>query len=310
MVGVISPLPTTGAIVNNGTLEIANSYSVPLSVTLGTVSGSGTTTVDANMVVDVGSFSQGGLVNNGSTEIDGNGTVGTSGGAGAITGGGALIVGSGGSSNTVQLGLNSGDSSQGSVTVNAGSALDIDNNTLIINFAANGFGDPFSTIAGYIKSGYNGGNWNGPGIISTAAQIKTNNLSYGIGYADGADGVVVGLSSGQVELKYTLLGDANLDGLVNAADFTILAANFNQPVTGWDQGDFNYDGLVNAADFTDLAANFNQSASGGDVSGGDIAALDAFAAANGLLADVPEPASAAMMVMVGLGILGRRRRRN
>ncbi|MGA2443142.1 MAG: PEP-CTERM sorting domain-containing protein, partial [Tepidisphaeraceae bacterium] len=80
----------------------------------------------------------------------------------------------------------------------------------------------------------------------------------------------------------------------------------------WDQGDFNYDGLVNAADFTDLAANFNQSASGADVSAGDVAALDAFATANGLplpsFADVPEPASAVMIVMAGMGILSRRRR--
>jgi hypothetical protein len=108
-------------------------------------------------------------------------------------------------------------------------------------------------------------------------------------------------------------GNFNYDGLINAADFTILAANFNQPVTGWDQGDFNYDGQVNAADFTDLAANFNQSTSGADVSGGDVAALDAFAAANGLslpTSSVPEPASAGMMVMAGCGILARRRRRS
>jgi len=131
-----------------------------------------------------------------------------------------------------------------------------------------------------------------------------------VGYADGADNVVSGLSSGQIEVMYTLLGDANLDGLVNAADFTILAANFNQPVTSWDQGDFNYDGIVNAADFTDLAANFNQSVSGADVSAGDVAALDAFAAANGIsLANVPEPANGAMTAMAGLGILRRRRRR-
>ncbi|MGD0771167.1 MAG: dockerin type I domain-containing protein, partial [Tepidisphaeraceae bacterium] len=108
-----------------------------------------------------------------------------------------------------------------------------------------------------------------------------------------------------------LLGDANLDGIVNAADFTILAANFNQPVTSWDQGDFNYDGLVNAADFTDLAANFNQSDSGADVSAGDVAALDAFAAAYGLSipASVPEPASMGLMIAAGVGLLSRRGRR-
>ncbi|MGA2439317.1 MAG: PEP-CTERM sorting domain-containing protein [Tepidisphaeraceae bacterium] len=187
--------------------------------------------------------------------------------------------------------------------------VNLQNNEMIINYGSGS--DPISSIRSQIISGYNGGHWNGPGIISTTAQTKTNGLSYGVGYADGADNKISGLSSGQIEVAYTLLGDGNLDGLVNAADFTILAANFNQPVTGWDQGDFNYDGLVNAADFTDLAANFNQSVSGATVSAGDVAALDAFAAANGLsllASSVPEPASAVMMAMAGLGILRRRRR--
>jgi hypothetical protein len=46
-----------------------------------------------------------------------------------------------------------------------------------------------------------------------------------------------------------------------------------------------------------------------DATAGDVAALDAFAAANGInLANVPEPASAVMIVMAGLGIARRRRR--
>ena len=191
-----------------------------------------------------------------------------------------------------------------SLLITGNGVLDVNNNHVIITYTS---ADPISTIAGYIESGYNGGAWNGPGIISSAAQTQTNGLLYGVGYADGTDGVVSGLASGQIEVAYTLLGDANLDGKVNGADFSILAANFNQPVTGWDQGDFNYDGVVNAADFTAMAANFNQGVSGA-ASAGDVAALDAFAAANGLLADVPEPAGAAMMVMAGLGILRRRRR--
>ena len=46
-------------------------------------------------------------------------------------------------------------------------------------------------------------------------------------------------------------------------------------------GDANLDGLVNGTDFADLAANFGQGVSGA-TSAGDIAALDAFAMANGL----------------------------
>jgi fibronectin-binding autotransporter adhesin len=200
-----------------------------------------------------------------------------------------------------------------SLTISGSSAFDLNNNHIIITY---GSSDPISTIAGYLDAGYNGGNWNGPGGIDTSAPLTVNGLKYGLGYADGKDGKVVGLTSGQIEVAYTLLGDANLDGFVNGEDFTILASNFNQSVTGWDQGDFNYDGTVNGEDFTLLAANFNQGVgSNADVSSGDIAALDAFAAANGITlptttSSVPEPATTGLLAAGGVGLLARRRRRN
>ena len=54
----------------------------------------------------------------------------------------------------------------------------------------------------------------GPSIISSdiATDDIASGLSYGIGYADGADGAVAGLPSGEIEIMFTLLGDANLDG--------------------------------------------------------------------------------------------------
>jgi len=189
------------------------------------------------------------------------------------------------------------------LAIDSGGVLDLTNTQLFIHYGA--MPDPISTIASYLATGYNGGHWNGAGINSTAAAANTG---YGLGYADSADpGNPANLSSGTIEIMYTLLGDANLDGAVNGTDFAILASNFNKADqaghSGWDEGDFNYDGSVNGSDFAELAANFNKGASQSDV-----AVLDSFASANGLLADVPEPASAAMMLACGLGIIRRRRR--
>ncbi len=199
----------------------------------------------------------------------------------------------------------------GSLTIAANSALDITNNHVIIDYGSGS--DPMSTIYGYLKSGYNNGSWNGAGIISSAAATEnaTAGLKYGIGFADGTDRVISGLSSGEIELKYTLLGDANLDGTVNGSDFSILAANFGLGHTNWDQGNFLFASSVNGSDFSALAANFGQGDANAAVTQADVAALDAFAAANGLptpvIAAVPEPVSTGVLALGAIGVLSRRR---
>jgi hypothetical protein len=82
-------------------------------------------------------------------------------------------------------------------------------------------------------------------------------------------------------------------------------------VSAWDKGDFNYDGVVSGDDFTLLVGNLGKAANGADVTlpASDLAAIDAFAAANGLsLASVPEPVSASILMIAGMGMLARRRR--
>ena len=261
----------------------------------GPISGSGAFTIaGAGAVTLAGSNSY-----SGGTTVSGNLVVAA---AQALPANGSLTIQSTGKT---QFASSIGGVSVASLSIAAGGKLDINNNHLFIDFAG---ADPISTIAGYLDSGYNNGAWNGPGIDSSSVAI---NGSYGIGYADGADGIVAGLASGQIEVKYTLYGDANLDGVVNGEDFTIMASNLGKQVSGWDRGDFNYDGTVNGEDFTLLTANLGRQTNGANVAlpAADLAAIDAFAAANGLMADVPEPASASLLALSAVSLLSKRKRR-
>jgi hypothetical protein len=60
-----------------------------------------------------------------------------------------------------------------------------------------------------------------------------------------------------------------------------------------------------------LVENLGKSASGADVvlPASDYAAIDAFAAANGLMADVPEPGTFALLAFGAGTLLARRHRR-
>ena len=167
----------------------------------------------------------------------------------------------------------------------------------------------FATIQAQVKSGYAGGTWAGPGIRSSQAAAKPAGLS-GIGYASVSqigtttfDGVDLSAEPSAVVLKYTLLGDANLDGTVNALDFNALANNYGTGGKTWADGDFNYsaDGTVDSNDFALLAANFNNNvaASGADVP-------DAAPMALGSV--VPEPTSLSLIALSSLAL--KRRRRN
>lgn len=201
---------------------------------------------------------------------------------------------------TLQLAINTSNTTVSSLSISGNGVLDVTNNTLFINYGST---DPIAAVEAYLLSGFNNGGWNGPGIISSVAYGHT----YGLGYADGKDGVVNGLTSGEIEVKYTLYGDANLDGVVNGSDFSILAANFGQGSTNWDQGNFLFTPSVNGSDFAVLAGNFGQGDNGADVIPADTAALDAFAAANGLMADVPEPASTTLLLGTVLAAMTARR---
>ena len=154
------------------------------------------------------------------------------------------------------------------LSISADSKLDLNDNALVLN------SQPVSAIADYLTSGYANGAWNGCGICSSlAASIPQR----GIGYAQASDvfGTFPATFQGQsvnasdALIRYTLSGDANLDGQVNSVDFTSIAMNFNQSGKRWSQGDFNFDHKVNALDFNGVATTYGASLGTGSASIGD-----------------------------------------
>jgi len=291
------------------------------SAVLGTPAVSGVTLAGTGNIGGPGNINLAGTVSGaGMLDKIGSGTVSLTApntySGGTTVSGGTLIAGVHGAlpdgplsitGGTAQLATGTGLTQLTSLAISGNGTLDITNNHVIINYGSGP--DPIASVAALIKSGYSGDTWLGTGISSSVAQV--NAASYGIGYADAADaGDPAGLSSGQIEIAYTLLGDANLDYKVNGSDFTLMAASFNDSVTnGWDKGDFNYSNTVNGDDFVLLADNFNDFASQSDVAAADLQALDSFAAANGIsLTSVPEPASLGMGAATVL-LFARRRRR-
>ncbi|HUB27151.1 MAG TPA: PEP-CTERM sorting domain-containing protein [Tepidisphaeraceae bacterium] len=216
----------------------------------------------------------------------------------------------------VQLAKGIGAVTLAGLTVNSGGTLDITNNPVIINYGAGP--DPIATIVSYLTDGYNSGWLLGEinSSVVAADDVSQTKLSYSVGYADGADGIVGGLPSGEIEILPTLAGDAKLQGNVVFGDFQILAQYFGQS-GGWDEGNFKYGSTVNFGDFQLLAQDFG--ATNGGLSAGEIASLNSFAAQFGdvlvansgggfSLAVVPEPASIGLLAIGGFGLLARRRK--
>jgi hypothetical protein len=143
----------------------------------------------------------------------------------------------------------------------AGRALDIGTSTVYLNYGSPS-NDPIFAIRQYFQNGYQEGAWNGTpassidGVITSSAAQNNTAGTTGVGFADWADGQGVNTTPNTIELKYTLDGDANLDGQVNSADLQILLFGLNR-AGSWDQGDFNYDGQVNSADLQTLLATLN-----------------------------------------------------
>lgn len=135
----------------------------------------------------------------------------------------------------------------------AGHSIDIGRSTVFITYPI--APDPIANIRRYLRNGYANGLWTGgPDAITSSAGTS----DYAIGYADSADGTTADAIPNSIELKYTIIGDTNLDGTVDLADLLNLTRNVGRPDSTWATGDMNYDGTTNLADFLSLVREFGR----------------------------------------------------
>jgi autotransporter-associated beta strand protein len=181
-----------------------------------------------------------------------------------------------------------------SLSLGTSGHFDITDNDLILH------GTSLTAATALVASGVHGG----PGILSstaggsgrdalaTVAVIQNSDGQGGALYAT-FDGVAV--TSTDILIKYTYIGDTNLDGVVDATDLANVLAGINGHLTGWINGDFTYAGSVTSADLSLLLTSLaGQGAPFSDGGGG----------ASGT---VPEPSSLAVLAIPALAVARRRR---
>ena len=143
-----------------------------------------------------------------------------------------------------------------SLSIDATSKLDLADDGLIVNYSGS---DPFSSIYALVSASAHNG-WVGVGIVSHSAAANSQRA---LGIADNASlglatfaGQSVGSTS--VLIRYTYLGDANLDGRVDVSDLGTVGSNWQKAGRVWSQGDFNYDNVVNVTDLGDVGSNWQK----------------------------------------------------
>jgi autotransporter-associated beta strand protein len=195
--------------------------------------------------------------------------------------------------------------------------LDLSSNDMIV---PNG---NLATLTNQVKTGFNsaaGGNWKGNGITSSTAAVDPTHLTaLGIIQNTSAQGQALygtaaplgtfdnyNPAATAVLIKYTYVGDGNLDGKIDGSDYSLIDNGYLNHLTGWFNGDFNYDGIVDGSDYTLIDNAYNTQAS-------TLAAIDAQATASltsnlSPPTSVPEPSMLALLSLSSIYCKRRSRR--
>jgi hypothetical protein len=311
---------------NPAGLTIAGSNALTLDATSGdaeieVVSGSHTISAPVNLAENTlitvtptsGNLAITGPVNGASTTLTKNGagtlTLNQLRAAGVSLNSGKIVVAQDSTPDTLLL---------GTLSIAGGTmptaTFDLSNNALVIDYSGV---TPVATVRQQILAGRGGAGlgktWNGQGITSSAAAAAAANdpESRSVGYAENSSlplGPYTNFRGQPVDdtsllIAFTRTGDANLDGVVNDDDVTIVGATYSPgvPQPHWGLGDFDYNGFVDDDDVTLLGVFYDPTATP--------IAVPASTLGNNVTA-VPEPSTfglLATMSVVALFVIRYRR---
>ncbi len=238
-----------------------------------------------------------------------------------VTGGQARVA-----AGATKIALTVGDGTQTASTLSlTGGTLDLTINGVAVDYAAtDATGDAAAVVSvrSQIIAGLGANkDWLGATGI-TSANAAADKSGKAIGYAlasevlpfsNGTSDTFMGstVDKSTAVARYTLAGDATLDGTVDFNDLVKLAQNYNTTVSDsteswWNKGDFTYDGITDFNDLVKLAQNYNTSLPTTPIPGASAAFASDLALA---FATVPEPGTVSLLAIGALSLLARRRGR-
>ncbi|HYO11070.1 MAG TPA: pre-peptidase C-terminal domain-containing protein [Tepidisphaeraceae bacterium] len=144
--------------------------------------------------------------------------------------------------------------------------LDLTNNDLIVRLGNLGTWDSVNGytggVLGQVQSGRAGGAWNGTsGILTTQGDAAGASPLTTLGVATAQQALQIAPSAtatwggetvngSAILVKYTYIGDADLNGRINGDDYFAIDSNVAQPnARTWALGDFDFNGKINGDDY-------------------------------------------------------------
>jgi hypothetical protein len=147
------------------------------------------------------------------------------------------------------------------LAIGAGGSLNLSDNDLVYDYTGP---TPYNAVFNLIAGGYNGGTWDGASGIRTSS---AGGSLTGLGVAEASDALGISgtqtaafdgqsVDSTSILIKFTYVGDVNLDGQITGDDYFAIDTAYPQNGHGWSNGDFDYSGTIDGDDYFLIDSNF------------------------------------------------------